>query len=334
MTHDDDTIEHILLKNKPNLSRGSLKTYMASYRKVKNDSGIKMDTPEQIHENYKELLEWMMKHFTPNVRKSKIAVLVNLINDKTENEHRDEALTAFRTQMALDSAESDKRSDKQELTDTQKKNLISQNEVIRIFGELKAQATPLFKLNSLNKNQFNLLQSYVLLALYVMIPPRRSTDYTMFKIRNFDDAPQSTDNYMFNFNRSKKKPTSFVFNTYKNSNRMGRQIMEIPKTLEKIIVDWGKFNKSDFLLVNTLGKQVAPSKITLWLNTIFGKSISSSMLRHIFLSNKFGGVDLEEIQNTAKAMGQSSIKTNLRYVQKNADQVIDENEKEEKEKEK
>ena len=70
------------------------------------------------------------------------------------------------------------------------------------------------------------------------------------------------------------------------------------------------------------------SKITLWLNTIFGKSISSSMLRHIFLSDKFGGVDLEEIQKTAKAMGQSSIKTNLRYVQKNAEQVIDENEKE------
>lgn len=327
-SNNDDDIENILMKNKPNLSRGSIKTYMASYRKIKKESGIKMDTPKEIYENYKELLEWMMKNFNSNIRKTKIAVLVNLINDKSENEHRDEALVAFRTQMASDSTEDDLRISKQELTDTQKKNLISQNEVIKIFNELKSQAAPLFKLSSLNKNQFNLLQSYVLLSLYCLIPPRRSTDYTFFKIRNFDDSPQSLDNFMFNFNRSKKKPSSFVFNSYKNSNKMGRQIIEIPKTLEKIILEWSRFNKSDFLLVNGLGKQIAPSKITLWLNTIFGKSISSSMLRHIFLSEKFGGVNLEDLKKTANMMGQSDINTTLSYVQKDANKIIDENSKE------
>ena len=121
---------------------------------------------------------------------------------------------------------------------------------MKIYNQLKAEATPLLKLQHLSKNQFNLLQSYVLLSLYVLIAPRRSLDYTMFKIRNFDTSPNTLDNYMFNFNRSKKKPSSFIFNSYKNANRMGRQIIEIPKSLEKIINEWSKFNKSDDLLVN------------------------------------------------------------------------------------
>jgi hypothetical protein len=92
---------------------------------------------------------------------------------------------------------------------------------------------PLLKINTLNKAQFNLLQSFILLSLYVLIPPRRSTDYTAFKIRNFDTSPQSTDNYMINLNRSKKKNSSFIFNTYKNSHKMGRQIIPISKNFRK-----------------------------------------------------------------------------------------------------
>ena len=329
MTHNDEHIKELILKNRPKLSQGSLNTYMASYRKIKKQSGATIDNPNDIIDNYEAILEWMKETMTPNIRKSKIACLVIIIDDKTNDNEvkKDKALKEFRKQMAIDGQTVDNKEVSQELTDRQKKNFISQDEVLRIYNELKSQATPLFKLNRLNKHQFNLLQSYVLLSLYTHIPPRRSTDYTAFKIRNFDTTPQSVDNYMFNFNRSKKKPSSFVFNTYKNANRMGRQIIEIPKSLEKIINEWSKFNKSDYLLVNNLGNPVAPSKITLWLNQIFGKSISSSMLRHIFLSDKFGGVNLKELQETADQMGQSDINTTLKYVQKDADKVIAENEK-------
>jgi hypothetical protein len=328
MTHSDENIKEIILTNRPKLSHGSINTYMASYRKIKSQSDINVDTPKDIVDNHKELLEWMRETMTPNIRKSKIACLVIIIDDKKDgDENKDIALKAFRNQMTDDGKTVDDKEINQELSERQKKNLISQKEVADIYSQLKSQATPLFKLSQLNKNQFNLLQSYVLLSLYVLIAPRRSTDYTAFKIRNFDSSPQSVDNYMFNFNRSKKKPSSFIFNTYKNANRMGRQIIEIPKSLEKIINEWSKFNKSDYLLVNNSGNPIAPSKITYWLNQIFGKSISTSMLRHIFLSDKFGGINLKELESTAEAMGQSDISRTLKYVQKDADKVIAENEK-------
>jgi hypothetical protein len=42
--------------------------------------------------------------------------------------------------------------------------------------------------------------------------------------------------------------------------------------------------------------------ITRLLNTIFGKSIGSSMLRNMYLSNKYSGI-VEDLKNDTKNMG-------------------------------
>lgn len=322
----DKEVKEIIMKNRPKLSLGSINTYMSSYRKIKKESGF-INSVKDLIDNHEDILEWIRNNMKPNIRKSKIAALVILIDDKKEDVDKTKALDAYRKQMVLDGSIVDKEQESQELTDSQKKNLISQDDVLQIYNQLKLQASPLLKFHHLNKAQFNLLESYILLSLYVLIPPRRSTDYAAFKIRAFDTTPQSTDNYMYNFNRSKKKPASFVFNTYKNSNRLGRQIIEIPKSLERIITEWTRFNKSEYLLVNNAGNPVAVSKITLWLNQIFNKSISSSMLRHIFLSDKFGNVNLADLKSTATKMGQGDINTTLKYVQKDSEKIIEENKK-------
>jgi hypothetical protein len=51
------------------------------------------------------------------------------------------------------------------------------------------------------------------------------------------------------------------------------------------------------------------------LNEIFGKKISTSMLRHIYLTNKFKGIDLSELQKTATEMGNSPMQA-LMYIKK------------------
>jgi hypothetical protein len=210
----------------------------------------------------------------------------------------------------------DEEETKQELTEKQKENFLPQDEIINIYEVLKEQATPLFKLNQLNKKQFETMQLYVLLSLYILIPPRRTMDYTHFKIRSINPE---VDNF-FLAPKKKKELGSFVFNQYKNSNKLGAQIIErIPKELEKIIEKWKQFNKSDYLLVNSVGKQVAGSRIAVMLNDLFGKKISTSMLRHIYLTNKFGNINLKDLKDTAENMGSSGIERMLKYVDKNDD---------------
>jgi hypothetical protein len=51
------------------------------------------------------------------------------------------------------------------------------------------------------------------------------------------------------------------------------------------------------------------------------------MLRHIFLTSKYKDVDLQDLTDTANAMGQTDIRRTLKYV--NKDGATAENEKKE-----
>jgi hypothetical protein len=85
---------------------------------------------------------------------------------------------------------------------------------MKVYNQLKAEASPLMKKGTLTRKQFETIQNFVLLSMYVLIPPRRSMDYAVFKIRNFNEASDSEDNYMVNYNKNKRKGlASFVFNT-------------------------------------------------------------------------------------------------------------------------
>ena len=88
---------------------------------------------------------------------------------------------------------------------------------------------------------------------------------------------------------------------------------------------WKLFNKSDYLLINNQGKPVSQSKIANWLNDIFGgKNISTSLLRHIYLSDKYKDVDLQDLTDTAHAMGQTDVRRTLKYVDKDYDNLVNE----------
>jgi hypothetical protein len=119
-----------------------------------------------------------------------------------------------------------------------------------------------------------------------------------------DDAPDNVNVYEINNDR-------FVFNKYKTSNTYGKQIQDIS---EEDGLLWAlntylkhhPLRQYQFypLLVSRDGKRVAGNHITRVLNKIFGKKVGSSMLRHIFLSTKFGSA-VADLDTTTKAMAHS-----------------------------
>jgi hypothetical protein len=328
--NDNQHLKDIIVKNRPLLAKNTINTYMASIRKIQQICDCDAESIEGLIKNRKKIIDSLGEVQTPMVRKSKISVIIAILDDK-HNEHSEElaeALKEYRKVMTEDANKVNKREISQELSDKQKDNLISQEEVTKVYNDLKAEATPLLKKQILNRSQFETLQKYVLLSMYVLIAPRRSMDYASFKIRNFDETADSTDNYMVNYSKNKKKGNaSFVFNTYKNSKRLGRQTVDnVPKPLEKLIDTWKLFNKSDYLLVNSQGNPISQSRIAVLLNDIFGgKNISTSMLRHIYLSDKFKDVNLQELEETANNMGQKDIRRTLKYVDKNYDEIVKKN---------
>jgi len=305
-------IKESIIEKRPNLSQSSIKTYMSNINTTARDLEKELSTTTDIIENYKEILEYLNK-FTPIVRKTKLSAFIVALDEKEKNSDEIKTMLAeMRAQLYKDAEEVDSEDNKQKLTKSQEKNYISWDEVMKIYEQLRIEAEPLFKLDNLTRKQFQRLQDFVILSLYVLTPPRRSLDYTEFKLRNFD---KEKDNYMMTTGR-KKIPT-LVFNTFKNVGRLGQQKLQISNQLRNIIMKWMDKNPHDYLLLGSKGaSKITQPKLNLYLNNIFGKNIGSSMLRHIYLTEKYSDVDLEELQETTESMGNSLIDRTLKYVRK------------------
>ena len=137
------------------------------------------------------------------------------------------------------------------------------------------------------------------------MPPRRSLDYSEMKIRNFDTK---TDNYY--------KANKFYFNKYKTFKTYGMQILDIPKEFNKVLKKWVKINTNDYMIYSSNGNKFTPPQITRTLNKIFGKKISTSMLRHIYLTDVYKDIPkINKMENLADQMGHS-VFTAMEYIKR------------------
>jgi hypothetical protein len=197
---------------------------------------------------------------------------------------------------------------KQELSERQAEGWITWDEVLERYATLEKEAVKLFKKPSLDKEEFHRLQLYVLMSCIVLLPVRRSLDWVSFKLRNVDEEK---DNFL---TYDKRKPT-MVFNDYKTKRTYGQQRLAIPAKLATILTKWMGHNESDSLLMNYHQKApINSTQLTQLLHGFFGKPISTSLLRHIYLTHLHKGTPLiKEMAETATNMAHS-IPQQLEYV--------------------
>lgn len=196
-----------------------------------------------------------------------------------------------------------------EKTEKQKENWVSWNEVMELVKGLREKAVVSKK--TLTKDEFDALLNFVVIALYTYIQPRRNQDYLeMMVVKKWKEDMPTDKNYLDIAGQR------FVFNKYKTSKKYGTQMLEIPDTPEAPLFSTlltylkhhplykeAKGKTPVPFLVNADGSRLsAVNSITRILNRVFGKKVGSSMLRHIFLSDKY---DISEMKKDADAMGHS-----------------------------
>ena len=126
------------------------------------------------------------------------------------------------------------------------------------------------------------------------------------KVKNFDPK---TDNYY--------KGGKFVFNRYKTDKVYGEQMIDVKSKspeFNNILSKWVKCNPTDYLLFSSNQQKLTSPQITRMLNKLFGKNTSVDLLRHIYLTNKYGKLQ-EEMEADSKDMGHSLAQQAL-YIKK------------------
>ena len=199
-----------------------------------------------------------------------------------------------------------------EKTETQKENWMSQTEIEDKLKSLKVSK------KITNKKEYTQMLHQLILSLYVLQPPRRNIDYCLMKISN--DMTDTEFNYL------DVKNKQFIFNNYKTDHKYNSVVIDIEDDLMSVINNYLKHHPQKnklknkkynvHFLVHIDGEAIERSgEITKILNKIFGKNISSSMLRNIYLSSKYGSM-MKELKEDTADMG-TSVDTALNnYIKK------------------
>jgi hypothetical protein len=290
-------IQEELHKIRPTLSAGSLKTYTSLLKNVHKNVFKTKEISKSDFDKCDEILNYL-KDLKPNQRKTILSGLV-VISDKPK----------YRSAMLEDIKSYSHEINKQEKSVAQEANWVDQTELNEVFANAKSTAIALYKKSKLTMSDLQDIQNYIILCLMsgIFISPRRNLDYTEFKIKNID---KEKDNYL--------DKNELVFNTYKTSKFYNTQKIEIPKELKSILTKWIKLNNdTDYLLFDINGSKLTSVKLTQRLNKIFGKHAGANLLRHLYLTEKFGDTIKKnnEIDDTMEEMGSSAsqLKTYVKH---------------------
>jgi integrase len=207
-----------------------------------------------------------------------------------------------------------------EKSEKQQKNWASWEDVQKTEAELNTKAAEYVNKKHLTAPEAEKILQSVVLSLYTKIQPRRNQDYlNMLVVKKWSDNMSADHNYL------DLTSNQFIFNKYKTAKKYGVQKIAIPADLLNILVSYLKHHP---LWKESKGKAAVPflvspggvpitalNGITRILNKIFGKKIGSSMLRHIFLSDKYSALK-EDMAEDAEAMGHSVAEQQNTYVVK------------------
>ncbi len=156
----------------------------------------------------------------------------------------------------------------------------------------------------------NTMMQFLLIAFLGGISgiiPRRSLDYALLKIKNYD---AKTDNYY----KNTKQGGKFYFNVYKTAKFYGTQTVDVPADINAILKRWTKKNPTDYMLYSSNKQPLTSQSINRILNSVFGKRVSTDILRHVYVSNLYKDVPaLTQMETVSNAMGHNLV-TQLEYI--------------------
>jgi hypothetical protein len=295
MTSLRTNISEKIQSNRPKLSKSSLKTYVSVLSNISKKIDTNNESTDFFNDKIKEIMDFI-EDKTAQTKKTSLSALYVL----TKNESYKDVMVKV-MKLVNESDKSQKKNDKQE------ENWISIKEIQDIYDPLLVKAKLMLsgKAILIEPLMMEFLLVSFLGGVVKDLAPRRSQDYTELKIRNYDTK---TDNYY--------KAGKFYFNVYKTAKSYGLQIVDVPKELDMILKKWIKINTNNHMLYSSNDNKLSSSQITRILNKVFGKNVSTSMLRHIYLTNIYKDLPaLSKMEELSRKMGHSIIQ-GLEYVKK------------------
>jgi len=290
------------------LAQSSIKLYLRNLEKLNDNQPLKnlnfLKDPAVVQEK-------LVKYRENTKRGYLISVCSVLSLDKSTKAKQKLYDEYFR--LMMDKNKELKAEERENVkSDAQKENWLEWKEVEEKYNELEKKVLSFKDQKEINEHQYNTLLQYVVLSLYVLFPPRRN------EFQNVMVAKSATEKSPADTNWLDIEHQRFILNKYKTSKKEGVKIIDMPEAFVRVLSRYLKFhplvkgkkitNKTPafpFLVYYNGAPLDKVNSITRVLNKVFGRKVGSSLLRHIYLSSRYG--EVQEAQKAdASAMSHST----------------------------
>ena len=273
------------------LSGNSIKTYNCVLNTLAKDLGYESDLlfPDGWHwlSDHKHVIDVIKKRSDKVTTQSTKLYGIKYILDLTEApRHLVDSYSEFGLELKkslCDWYENKRKSEREE------SNWMTVEDLNRILESLEYKVPKRIK----NENDYKTLMKYLILKLHLEVPLRN--DLCDSKIL-LDPLPESYEDVSYNYIilSSQNNSAKYVNNVYKTSKTYGKIEFDWSKDLAKELHyyydDIKKMTSDDFFIVDRDKKKMSRNNYTRFLNSIFlpfNKQVSSTMLRHIIVSELY-----------------------------------------------
>jgi hypothetical protein len=305
-------MDYDIFVNKPNISASSRKLYTFNLTKL---NGGKPITNLKFLGN--DDILGKIEALKPNTRRTYLISIVSALKDRPEAKYKKLFVKYYSILEQLNK----ELKNNTEKTPRVKENWLDQADINKKLEELQTILPEIQGKKKLTTDEYNRLLNLVILSIYTLQQPRRNRDYTEMMISKSN--PEDTSHNWINI-----ADWEWIFNNYKTAKKYTQQILPINDELKSILQVYLKYHPraKDFkkkkptelvqFLVHHDGSVISTStEMTRLLNKIFGKKIGCSMLRAIYLTDKYGKQSAE-LQADATAMGTSVDTAQNNYIKK------------------
>jgi len=302
-----------------NITDSSKKLYLANLVRLNGGQAIK----NLKFLNDMESIQGKLEKYKPNTRRSYIISIVSLLKSLKEKQPK-KFSKLYDSYYSILDAMNKSLKDNTEKTEKEEKEWIGQDAVkekfetqFKIIDELKDK-------KKLTMEEYDKLLHLVVLALFVLQKPRRNKDYQDAYITKKYKPEMGTEKNFLDLFKNE-----FLFNNYKTQGTYKTQTCTVAPLMREIIDFYLKFHplKSKLkegmipLLVDYQGEPFTQNNsLTRMLYKIFGSKIGSSMLRKLYLTDKYSDV-MKQMKEDATDMGTSTGTAQTNYIKKDWDKI-------------
>lgn len=307
-------------KSRPQLKTNSVKQYVANLNKLKKifdtDKYDFLKNPEKVMEKIEDLNYLSQR----NILNAVVVLLSALNHDGKQDDLLEEygKLRDDRNTMYIEQNKSG------EISSKQAPNFTTTEEIFKMINQMADDLKPIKKKSKedITKKEMALLQAYVLFNIYARMPFRNDLGNGAEAInqaayKKLSEEDKKNNNFLV---VPSKGNLYWVMNKYKTSKKYEQLNIPIDDpNLRKILRYYLKINGMGVLFKTSTGKPISKGELSKILikysKKYLNKSISSTLLRKIYLSSKYSDVK-DEMEKDAKMMGNSVGTQQAVYVKK------------------